>query len=167
MKLTKTDLPLIVALDPPVMLTKEPVAPPVQVTLTPWARLTDAIAAALVQVKVAGSVKLELKCCTSLPPEPLSNVNAPPPAGMKLAVVSYNEPSTLATAVLLAAGVAAYAIGLVLFRLVLDSGRLAFRLLIAILALPTIWLGVGIAPAAQVSALVLIIIAGIAADSRS
>ena len=88
-------------------------------------------------------------------------------AGMKLAVVSYNEPSTLATAVLLAAGVAAYAIGLVLFRLVLDSGRLVFRLLIAILALPTIWLGVGIAPAAQVSALVLIIIAGIAADSRS
>jgi len=88
-------------------------------------------------------------------------------AGMKLAVVSYNEPSTLATAVLLAAGVAAYAVGLVLFRLVLDSGRLVFRLLIAILALPTIWLGVGIAPAAQVSALVLIIIAGIAADSRS
>ena len=88
-------------------------------------------------------------------------------AGMKLAVVSYNEPSTLATAVLLAAGVAAYAIGLVLFRLVLDCGRLVFRLLIAILALPTIWLGVGIAPAAQVSALVLIIIAGIAADSRS
>ena len=88
-------------------------------------------------------------------------------AGMKLAVVSYNEPSTLGTAVLLAAGVAAYAIGLVLFRLVLDSGRLVFRLLIAILALPTIWLGVGIAPAAQVSALVLIIIAGIAADSRS
>ena len=88
-------------------------------------------------------------------------------AGMKLAVVSYNEPSTLATAVLLAAGVAAYAIGLVLFRLVMDSGRLVFRLLIAILALPTIWLGVGIAPAAQVSALVLIIIAGIAADSRS
>ena len=86
---------------------------------------------------------------------------------MKLAVVSYNEPSTLATAVLLAAGVAAYAIGLVLFRLVLDCGRLVFRLLIAILALPTIWLGVGIAPAAQVSALVLIIIAGIAADSRS
>ena len=88
-------------------------------------------------------------------------------AGMKLAVVSYNEPSTLATAVLLAAGVAAYAVGLVLFRLVLDSGRLVFRLLIAILALPTIWLGVGIAPAAHVSALVLIIIAGIAADSRS
>src|SRR5207237_3624363 len=66
-------------------------------------------------------------------------------AGMKLAVVSYNEPSTLATAVMLAVGVAAYAIGLVLFRLVLDSGRLVFRLLLASLALPTVWRGVALA----------------------
>ena len=37
-------------------------------------------------------------------------------AGMKLAVVGYDEPATLATALLLASGVAAYAFGLVLFQ---------------------------------------------------
>ena len=88
-------------------------------------------------------------------------------AGMKLAVVRYDEPGTLATGLLLAGGVAAYAIGLALFRRVLHSGRLLVRLLIAILAIPTIWLGVGITPAAQISALVVILIAGIAADATT
>ena len=86
-------------------------------------------------------------------------------AGMKLAVVRYDEPATLATAVFLAAGVAAYAIGLALFRWVLHSGPLLVRFAIAILALPTIWLGIGITPVAQISILVLVLIAGIALDS--
>jgi len=86
-------------------------------------------------------------------------------AGMKLAVVRYDEPATPATAVFLAGGVAAYAIGLALFRWVLHSGPLLVRLLIAILALATVWLGMAFTPVAQISALVVILIAGIAADS--
>jgi len=85
-------------------------------------------------------------------------------AGMKLAVVRYDEPAMLATAVFLAAGVAAYAVGLALFRWVLRSGPVSVRILIAILALATVWLGVAITPVAQITALVVILIAGIAAD---
>jgi low temperature requirement protein LtrA len=88
-------------------------------------------------------------------------------AGMKLAVVQYDQPATLGTAVFLAAGVAAYAIGLALFRWVLHAGRVWVRIAIAILAAPTIWLGIASTPVAQISALVLILIAGIAADARS
>ena len=86
-------------------------------------------------------------------------------AGMKLAVVRYDEPAALATAVFLAGGVAAYAIGLALFRWVLGSGPLLLRALIGILAVPTVWLGVTINPVVQISALVVILIAGIAADA--
>jgi len=88
-------------------------------------------------------------------------------AGMKLAVVRYDEPATMATAVFLAAGVAAYAVGLALFRWVLRSGPVSVRILIAILALPTVWLGVAITPVAQITALVVILIAGIAADGAT
>jgi hypothetical protein len=86
---------------------------------------------------------------------------------MKLAVVRYDEPATLATALFLAGGVAAYAIGLALFRWVLHSGPVRMRILIAVLALPTLWLGVAITPVAQISALAVILIAGIAADSAT
>lgn len=86
-------------------------------------------------------------------------------AGMKLAVVRYDEPATVATAIFLAGGVAAYAIGLALFRWVMHGGSLLGRALIAILAVPTIWLGVVATPVLQISALVGILIAGIAADS--
>ena len=60
---------------------------------------------------------------------------------------------------------AAYAIGLALFRWVLGSGPLLLRALIGILAVPTVWLGVAINPVVQISALVVILIAGIAADA--
>ena len=73
------------------MSTYDPAAPPVHVTFTPWARLTEAIVDALDHVKAAGSVKVALKCCTSLPPEPLSNVNVPPAEGMKVAGVVLTE----------------------------------------------------------------------------
>jgi low temperature requirement protein LtrA len=86
-------------------------------------------------------------------------------AGMKLAVVSYDQPATLATAVFLAGGVAAYAIGLAFFRGVLHSGSMIVRLVIAVLALPTIWLGIRFTPVPQIAALVVILIAGIAADA--
>jgi low temperature requirement protein LtrA len=86
-------------------------------------------------------------------------------AGMKLAVVRYDHPATLATALFLAAGVAVYAVGLVLFRWLLHSGPLAMRLLIAILALPTALIGIGLTPVAQLIALVVILIAGVMADS--
>jgi low temperature requirement protein LtrA len=88
-------------------------------------------------------------------------------AGMKLAVVRYDQPATLATAVLLAGGVAAYAIGLALFRSVLHSGPLLVRVLIGVVALATVWLGMAVNPVVQISALVLILIAGIAAEAAT
>ena len=86
-------------------------------------------------------------------------------AGMKLAVVRYDEPATLATAIFLAGGVAAYATGLALFRGVLHSGSLRARLGIAIVALPSIGLGVAFNPEVQISALVVILIAGTILDA--
>jgi low temperature requirement protein LtrA len=88
-------------------------------------------------------------------------------AGMKLAVVRYNEAETLATAVFLAGGVAAYAIGLGLFRGVLHTGWLGVRLGIGILALPTIWLGLAFTPVIQISALVLILVVGSILDAMT
>ena len=86
-------------------------------------------------------------------------------AGMKLAVVGYDEPATLATALLLASGVAAYALGLVLFRWLFHSGALSVRLAIAVLALPTALVGVALTALAQVSVLVAVLIAGAIVDS--
>ncbi len=85
-------------------------------------------------------------------------------AGMKLAVVAYNEPATLATALFLGCGIAAYALGLVLFRWLLRSGPLRIRLTIAVLALPTALIGIAITPLAQVAALAVILIAGAIVD---
>jgi hypothetical protein len=65
----------------------------------------------------------------------------------------------------LASGVAAYAIGLVLFRRLFRSGPLAVRLVIAVLAIPTALIGIAMTPLAQLVALVAILIAGAAADA--
>ena len=86
-------------------------------------------------------------------------------AGMKLAVVAYDQPATLSTALFLATGVAAYALGLVLFRWFLHSGPLVVQLTIALLALPTALLGTSITPLAQLVALAVILIGGAAGDS--
>ncbi|HVS07638.1 MAG TPA: low temperature requirement protein A [Candidatus Dormibacteraeota bacterium] len=86
-------------------------------------------------------------------------------AGMKLAVVGYDEAATVPTALFLASGVTAYAIGLVLFRWLLQSGPLSVRLAIAVLALPTALIGTAITPLAQVGALVAILVIGAIADS--
>lgn len=86
-------------------------------------------------------------------------------AGMKLAVVGFDQPGALSPALFLAFGVAAYALGLVLFRWLLHSGPLSVRLAIAVLALPTALIGIALTPLAQVVALVVILTAGIVADS--
>jgi low temperature requirement protein LtrA len=85
-------------------------------------------------------------------------------AGMKLAVVAYNEPATLPTALFLASGVSAYALGLVLFRWFLRSGPLGVRLTIAVLVLPTALIGMAITPLAQLVALAAILIGGATVD---
>jgi low temperature requirement protein LtrA len=85
-------------------------------------------------------------------------------AGMKLAVVAYDEPATVATALFLASGVAAYALGLVLFRRLFHSGPLGIRLTIGLLAIPTALVGIALTALAQVSALVAILVAGAIVD---
>jgi low temperature requirement protein LtrA len=86
-------------------------------------------------------------------------------AGMKLAVVGYDERAAVATALFLACGVAAYAFGLALFRWFLHSGPFSVRLAIAVLALPTALVGVAATALAQVSVLVAVLIAGTIVDS--
>jgi low temperature requirement protein LtrA len=86
-------------------------------------------------------------------------------AGMKLAVLRYNEPATVATALFLALGVGVYVLGLVLFRWLLHSGPLGVRLAIVILALPTALIGLAADPLAQLIVLVTILIAGTIADT--
>jgi low temperature requirement protein LtrA len=86
-------------------------------------------------------------------------------AGMKLAVVAYDEPATLSTALFLASGVAAYALGLVLFRWLLHSGPRRVRLAIAVLALPTALIGIASTPLAQLAVLVAILVVGAIVDS--
>jgi low temperature requirement protein LtrA len=86
-------------------------------------------------------------------------------AGMKLAVVAYDQPATVSTALFLATGVAAYTIGLVLFRWLLHSGPLSVRLAIAVLAVPTALIGISITPLAEIVALAVILIAGAIVDS--
>ena len=87
-------------------------------------------------------------------------------AGTKLAVVRYNDPSTVNAAVLLAGGIALYLAGLVLFRIFVRSGRLAVRLVIALLALPTAFIGITVSPIAQLAVLAGLLIVGIIVDTR-
>jgi low temperature requirement protein LtrA len=86
-------------------------------------------------------------------------------AGVKLAVVRYDEPSTLSAALFVAIGVAVYLLGLVLFRIFVSSGRLVVRTLIAIAAMPSAFIGVAISPIAQLAALTAILIVGLVIDS--
>ena len=86
-------------------------------------------------------------------------------AGMKLAVVHYDQPSTIAAALLLAAGAAGYTLGLTLFRWVLHSGRLSVRAALTVVVLPTAFIGVVVSPLAQLVVLSAIIAVGAAADT--
>ena len=87
-------------------------------------------------------------------------------AGLKLAVVRYNEPSTVAAAVVLAAGVAIYLAGLAIFRWLIHVRSIAIRLVMAGLALLTAFIGLHITPVAQLAALVVVLIAGNIAEAR-
>ncbi|TMD49417.1 MAG: low temperature requirement protein A [Chloroflexi bacterium] len=87
-------------------------------------------------------------------------------AGLKLAVVRYNEPSTVAAAVVLAAGVAIYLAGLAIFRWLIHVRSIAIRLVMAGLALLTAFIGLRITPVAQLAALVVVLIAGNIAEAR-
>ena len=87
-------------------------------------------------------------------------------AGLKLAVVRYNEPSTASAAVFLAAGVAIYVAGLAIFRWLIDVRPVAVRLLMAVLALITAFVGLRSTPVAQLAALVVIVVAGNVVEAR-
>jgi low temperature requirement protein LtrA len=85
-------------------------------------------------------------------------------AGIKLAVVRYNEPATVSAAVFLAAGVATYLAGLALFRWLIHARSVAVTLLMGFLAIMTAFIGLRTTPVAQLAALVVIVIAGIMAE---
>jgi len=87
-------------------------------------------------------------------------------AGLKLAVVRYDEPSTVTAAVLLAAGVAIYLAGLAIFRWLIHVRSIAVRLVMAVLALVTAFIGLRITPVAQLAVLVAVLIAGNIAEAR-
>ena len=86
-------------------------------------------------------------------------------AGLKLAMVHYNEPATVSTALLLAGGVALYLAGLVLFRWFLQIGPLWTRLLLAALALLTAIVGLQVSAVAQLALLLAILIVGIMGET--
>jgi low temperature requirement protein LtrA len=87
-------------------------------------------------------------------------------AGMHEAVLRYDEPASAATAWFLAAGVATYVAGLVLFRAVLHTGPLAPRLAVAGAAVTTVLIGLVVSPEAQIAALTLVVVAGILSEMR-
>jgi low temperature requirement protein LtrA len=87
-------------------------------------------------------------------------------AGLKLAVVRYNEPATVSAAVFLAAGVATYLAGLALFRWLIRARSLALTLLMGLLAILTTFIGLKTTPVVQLTVLVLIMVAGLAVDYR-
>ena len=85
-------------------------------------------------------------------------------AGLKLAVVRYNEPATVSAAVFLAAGVATYLAGLALFRWLIHARSVAVTLLLGFLAVMTTFIGLRTTPVVQLAALVVILIAGTAGE---
>ena len=85
--------------------------------------------------------------------------------GVKLAVVRYAEPATVAIALFLAAGVSVYMVGLSVFRWLIRGGVLTVRLALAALAIPTALVGLAFSPLAQLTVLLVILITGSALDS--
>jgi low temperature requirement protein LtrA len=82
-------------------------------------------------------------------------------AGVKQAVLHYDEPAAAATAWFLAAGVAVYVAALALVRFILRTGPLTPRLVMSGAALLTFVVGSEISPEAQIAALTLVLGAGI------
>jgi len=88
-------------------------------------------------------------------------------AGLKLAVVRYDEPSTVSAAIFLGAGVATYLVGLAIFRLLIQVRAVAVRILMAVLALLTTFAALRVTPVAQLAMLVVILIGDNVAESRA
>jgi low temperature requirement protein LtrA len=86
-------------------------------------------------------------------------------AGVKGAVLDYNHPATAATAWFLAAGVAAYVASLVGVRFILRTGPLLPRLVASVGALVTVVVGLEVSPVAQLAALTVVLLAGIAYEA--
>jgi low temperature requirement protein LtrA len=87
-------------------------------------------------------------------------------AGLKLAAVHYDQAESASAAWLLAAGVATYVFGLVLFRWVLHAGSLWVRSAIGALALSTVLVGLQFSLLLQIAALVVILVAGAVSERR-
>jgi low temperature requirement protein LtrA len=86
-------------------------------------------------------------------------------AGVKLAVLRFADPATVASAFFMGGGVALYAVGLGLFRWFVGSGRLAPRLLIALPAVLSAFLGIAVSPLAQLAALVILLVVSVVVDT--
>ncbi len=82
-------------------------------------------------------------------------------AGVRQAIVSYNQPATTSTAWFLAAGTAVYVLGLVLVRYSLRTGSCGPRLCMAAAVLFTVVVGVYVSPEAQMATLTVILAIGI------
>ncbi len=87
-------------------------------------------------------------------------------AGVKGAMAGYGRPASTATAWFIAAGVAAYAAGLAAFRNTLRTGPVASRLVFAVLALPTAFVGLAASPEAQLAVVLTLAAATILAERR-
>jgi len=88
-------------------------------------------------------------------------------AGLKLAVVRYNEPSTVSAAVFLAAGVAIYLAGLALFRWLIHAHSVPLTLLLGLLAIMTTFIGLRTTPVGQLAVLVVVLVAGNIVETRA
>ena len=85
-------------------------------------------------------------------------------AGVKNAIVHYDEPATASTAWLLAVGVATYLVGLAWFRQLLGIGPIGARLAIAGAVLPTAMIGLAFSPEAQLGVLAAVVVGGVLAE---
>jgi len=87
-------------------------------------------------------------------------------AGVRRGIVSYDHPATAATAWFLAAGTAAYVLGLVLLRYFLRTGSVVPRLCMAVAVPLTVVVGLEVSPEAQMAAITVLLAAGIVLEGR-
>src|SRR5215218_9002898 len=85
-------------------------------------------------------------------------------AGAKNALIQDGPPLAASTAWLLAAGVAAYLVGLAWFRRLLGIGPVGARLLIAAVVLPSAMVGLAVSPQAQLGVLAAVVVGGVLAE---
>jgi low temperature requirement protein LtrA len=86
-------------------------------------------------------------------------------AGVKQAMLVYGKPASAPTAWFLGAGLAVYVAGLVAIRLILRTGPATVRLAVAAVALLTVAIGRAVSSEAQLAALTVVLVAGIATEA--